>query len=114
MEDIGESWCKSLDRMIFFTRLERQILSGKKTATIRDKSESHYYPGQVVEAFTLEDERKICRLEIVDVENVEFENLCRKHAKAENLPFVFMLKWLLRKIYPTESSLYFVSFKVVG
>ncbi|MEZ9134158.1 N(4)-acetylcytidine aminohydrolase, partial [Vibrio breoganii] len=86
--------------MTFFTRLERQILSGKKTATIRDKSESHYYPGQVVEAFTLEDERKICRLEIVDVENVEFENLCRKHAKAENLPFVFMLKWLLRKIYP--------------
>ncbi|MDH5927506.1 N(4)-acetylcytidine aminohydrolase [Vibrio splendidus] len=100
--------------MTFFTRLERQILSGKKTATIRDKSESHYYPGQVVEAFTLEDERKICRLEIVDVENVEFEKLCRKHAKAENLPFVFMLKWLLRKIYPTESSLYFVSFKVVG
>ncbi|MEZ8326026.1 N(4)-acetylcytidine aminohydrolase [Vibrio cyclitrophicus] len=100
--------------MTFFTRLERQILSGKKTATIRDKSESHYYPGQVVEAFTLEDGRKICRLEIVDVENVEFEKLCRKHAKAENLPFVFMLKWLLRKIYPTESSLYFVSFKVVG
>ncbi|MEZ8929818.1 N(4)-acetylcytidine aminohydrolase [Vibrio atlanticus] len=100
--------------MTFFTRLERQILSGKKTATIRDKSESHYYPGQVVEAFTLEDERKICILEIVDVENVEFEKLCRKHAKAENLPFVFMLKWLLRKIYPTESSLYFVSFKVVG
>lgn len=100
--------------MTFFTRLERQILSGKKTATIRDKSESHYYPGQVVEAFTLEDERKICRLEIIDVENVEFEKLCRKHAKAENLPFVFMLKWLLRKIYPTESSLYFVSFKVVG
>ncbi|MEZ8704509.1 N(4)-acetylcytidine aminohydrolase [Vibrio cyclitrophicus] len=100
--------------MTFFTRLERQILSGKKTATIRDKSESHYYPGQIVEAFTLEDERKICRLEIVDVENVEFEKLCRKHAKAENLPFVFMLKWLLRKIYPTESSLYFVSFKVVG
>ncbi|WP_435250550.1 N(4)-acetylcytidine aminohydrolase [Vibrio sp. nBUS_14] len=100
--------------MTFFTRLERQILSGKKTATIRDKSESHYYPGQVVEAFTHEDERKICRLEIVDVENVEFEKLCRKHAKAENLPFVFMLKWLLRKIYPTESSLYFVSFKVAG
>jgi len=111
---MGESWCKSLDRITFFTRLERQILSGKKTATIRDKSESHYYPGQVVEALTHEDERKICRLEIVDVENVEFEKLCRKHAKAENLPFVFMLKWLLRKIYPTESSLCFVSFKVVG
>ncbi|WP_327194943.1 ASCH domain-containing protein [Vibrio chagasii] len=34
-----------VDKITFFTRLEREILSGKKTATIRDKSESHYYPG---------------------------------------------------------------------
>ena len=102
-----------VDKITFFTRLERQILSGKKTATIRDKSESHYYPGQVVEAFTHEDERKICRLEIVGVEHVNFDQLNRKHAKAENLPFVFMLKWILRKIYPAEKSLCFISFKVV-
>ena len=102
-----------VDKITFFTRLERQILSGKKTATIRDKSESHYYPGQVVEAFTHEDERKICRLEIVSVEHVNFDKLNRKHAKAENLPFVFMLKWILRKIYPSDKSLCFISFKVV-
>ncbi|BCN23890.1 ASCH domain-containing protein [Vibrio vulnificus] len=102
-----------VDKITFFTRLERQILSGKKTATIRDKSESHYYPGQLVEAFTHEDGRKICRLEIVGVEHVNFDKLNRKHAKAENLPFVFMLKWILRKIYPTEKSLCFISFKVV-
>ncbi|MCG9731839.1 N(4)-acetylcytidine aminohydrolase [Shewanella sp. Isolate13] len=103
-----------MDKITFFKRLERQILSGKKTVTIRGKSESHYYPGLVVEAFTHEDDRKICKLEIVGVEHVEFEKLNRKHAKAENLPFVFMLKWILRKIYPTEKNLCFISFKVIG
>lgn len=93
--------------------MERQILSGKKTATIRDKSESHYAVGQVVEVFTHEDNRKIGKLEILGVESVAFEQLNRTHAKAENLPFVFMLKWILRKIYPTESNLYFIQFKVV-
>ncbi|BCN23968.1 ASCH domain-containing protein [Vibrio alfacsensis] len=56
-----------MDKITFFTKLERQILSGKKTATIRDGSESHYLPGQVVEAFTLEDDRKICKLEIIGI-----------------------------------------------
>ncbi|TOC16680.1 ASCH domain-containing protein, partial [Vibrio parahaemolyticus] len=54
-----------------------------------------------------------CRLEIVGVEHVNFDKLNRKHAKAENLPFVFMLKWILRKIYPAEKSLCVISFKVV-
>ncbi|KJG39791.1 hypothetical protein UA32_05630 [Photobacterium angustum] len=102
-----------LDNITFFTRLERQVLSGKKTATIRDKSESNYYPGQVVEALTHEDGRTICRLEIVGVKHVNFDKLNRKHTRAENLPFVFMLKWILRKIYPAEKSLWLISFKVV-
>lgn len=102
-----------MDKITFFARMERQILSGKKMATIRDKSESHYAVGQVVEAFTHEDNRKIGKLEILGVESVAFEQLNRKHAKAENLPFVFMLKWIIRKIYPTESNLYFIQFKVV-
>lgn len=103
-----------MERITFFTKLELQILSGKKVATIRDKSESHYFAGQIVEAFTLESRRKICQIEIVGVEPVAFDKLNRKHAKAENIPFVFMLKWLLRRIYPTENNLYFISFKVVG
>ncbi|MCU8133333.1 hypothetical protein M2H35_21205 [Vibrio vulnificus] len=44
---------------------------------------------------------------------MNFDKLNRKHAKAENLPFVFMLKWILRKIYPAEKSLCVISFKVV-
>ncbi|PQJ57918.1 ASCH domain-containing protein [Vibrio splendidus] len=99
--------------MTFFERMERHITSGKKVATIRDKTESHYYVGQLLEVRTHEEDRRICDIEILSVEPVKFAELNREHAKAENLPFVFMLKWILRKIYPAENSLYFIRFKVV-
>ena len=100
-------------KITFFKRLARQILSGKKTATIRDKSDSNYYPGQIVTAYTHEDHCKICRLTILAVEEIELDKLTSVHAKAENLPFVFILKWLLRRLYPATSNLYFISFKVL-
>ncbi|ANU38305.1 N(4)-acetylcytidine aminohydrolase [Vibrio scophthalmi] len=102
-----------MDKITFFERMERQITSGKKVATIRDKTESHYYVGQLLEASTHEEGRRICDIEILSVEPVKFAELNREHAKAENLPFVFMLRWILRKIYPVENSLYFIRFKVV-
>ena len=104
---------KLLDKITFFSRLETQIITGKKTATIRDHSESNFSVGQVLNAYTYEDNQKICQIEILSVEPVEFNELNRTHAKAENLPFVFILKWLLRKIYSKESSLFFIRFKVV-
>lgn len=100
-------------RITFFRRLERQIRSGKKTATIRDKSDSHLTIGQVVDAFTHEDGRKICTIEIVRIDPVKFSELSRLHAKAENLPFVFLLKRIIRKIYPNEEDLYFIGFRVL-
>ncbi|MBJ7539954.1 N(4)-acetylcytidine aminohydrolase [Marinomonas transparens] len=81
-----------MDKITFFSRLERQIVSGKKTTTIRDKSESHYSVGQILDAYTHEDNCKICQIEILSIEPVEFNKLNRTHAKAENLPFVFILK----------------------
>jgi uncharacterized protein YqfB (UPF0267 family) len=97
----------------FFQRLERSILSGKKKATIRDKSDSHYSVGQVLDARTHEDNRKICQIEILSIESVKFSELNRTHAKAENLPFTFILKWIIRKIYPTENNLFFIRFKIL-
>ncbi len=41
--------------MTFFRRFEADILSGKKTITIRDESERDYQPGSVVEVSTLEE-----------------------------------------------------------
>lgn len=99
--------------MTFFQRLERQILTGKKTATIRDKSDSHFSVGQILDACTHEDSRRICQIEILSIEPVKFSELNRTHAKAENLPFVFVLKWIIRKIYPTEKNLFFIQFRVV-
>ncbi|PMJ99237.1 ASCH domain-containing protein [Vibrio sp. 10N.261.55.A7] len=110
---LSENRSNSLDKITFFSRMERQILAGRKVATIRDKSESLYSIGQVVEAYTYEDNRKICNLEILGNEPVAFEQLNQMHAKAENLPFVFILKWILRKIYPNENGLYFITFKVL-
>ncbi|PKH06487.1 N(4)-acetylcytidine aminohydrolase [Moritella sp. Urea-trap-13] len=98
----------------FFQRLKRSILSGSKTATIRDKSDSHYAVGQILDACTHEDNRKMCQIEILNIESVKFSELNRTHAKAENLPFVFILKWIVRKIYPTEDDLFFISFRVLS
>ncbi|QFI37671.1 ASCH domain-containing protein [Moritella marina ATCC 15381] len=97
----------------FFQRLERSILSGNKTATIRDKSDSHYLVGQMLDACTHEDNRKMCQIEILSIEYVTFSELNRAHANAEGLPFLFMLKWIVRKIYPTSNDLFFISFRVV-
>ncbi|WP_338417876.1 N(4)-acetylcytidine aminohydrolase [Vibrio splendidus] len=104
---------KSLNKITFFSRLETQIITGKKTATIRDHSESNFSVGQVLNAYTYESNQKICQIEILSIEAVEFNELNRTHARAENLPFVFILKWLLRKIYSKETSLFFIRFKVV-
>ncbi|MFT5788598.1 MAG: hypothetical protein ACI8SJ_000702 [Shewanella sp.] len=54
----------------------------------------------------------MCQIEILSIEPVKFTDLNRSHAKAENLPLVFMLKWIMRKIYPAENILYFINFKV--
>jgi len=100
--------------MTFFQRLEHSILSGKKTATIRDKFDSHYAVGQVLDVRTHEDSRKICQIEILSIEPVKFSELNRTHAKAENLPFVCILKWIIRKIYPAEENLFFIRFRVLS
>lgn len=95
----------------FFERLEKHLLSGKKTATIRDMSESHYNVGQVLNAYTLEQGRYICQLRIVSIEQVELSELNQVHAKAENLP-LFLLKILIRRIYPGQKKFCFIEFEV--
>nr|WP_202819678.1 N(4)-acetylcytidine aminohydrolase [Thaumasiovibrio occultus] len=102
-----------METLTFFKRLAKQVKSGDKTATLRDASESHYVAGQRVEARQLEDGELICQLEILAVEPVTFDSLNRQHAKAENLPFVFLLKWIIRRIYPAQTQLYFIRYRVL-
>ncbi len=45
------------EKITFFSRFEADILSGKKTITIRDKSESYFQPNQELAVFTNETDR---------------------------------------------------------
>lgn len=88
-------------------------MSGKKTATIRVKDDSDYYAGQIVGALTHEGGDTFCHIQIISIEPVQYSELNRRHANAEYLPFVFMLKWIIRRIYPGERDLLFIRFKVL-
>ena len=53
--------------MTFFSRFENDILSGKKTITIRNVKESTYVINSIVTVSTLEEAREFCKLKITDV-----------------------------------------------
>ncbi|MCG7496139.1 N(4)-acetylcytidine aminohydrolase [Vibrio sp. Of7-15] len=98
--------------MLFFERFESDIVSGKKTITIRDESECDYVPGSTVRVFTLEDNREFCQLKIISVVPVLFDELTQFHADQENMT-LDVLKEVIREIYPNTQQLYVVSYRLV-
>ncbi|MEG3220947.1 N(4)-acetylcytidine aminohydrolase [Vibrio gigantis] len=98
--------------MTFFERFEADILSGKKTITIRDESERDYQPGSVVKVSTLEEGRVFCNLKIISVEPILFDELGEFHAQQENMTLQ-VLKDVIQDIYPGISQLYVVSYELV-
>ncbi len=98
-------------RISFFKRLKPHILSGRKCATLRNHQESHFKPGQILVVFTQEDETQFATIRVISVEPVAYQALTKEHAKAENLP-LFILRWLIRRIYPGEEQLYFIRFEL--
>ncbi|GLS89339.1 UPF0267 protein [Psychromonas marina] len=99
--------------MTFFERFETDILSGKKTITIRDETELHYVPNSVVTVSTLETGREFCQLAILAVEPISFSALSDFHAEQENMTLA-ELKQVIQDIYPGIDQLYVVSYKLVG
>ncbi|MGF1716586.1 N(4)-acetylcytidine aminohydrolase [Photobacterium chitinilyticum] len=97
--------------MTFFERFEADILAGKKTITIRDESENNYVPGTVVNVSTFEDGREFCRLEILSVEPILFDELSDFHAEQENMSLP-VLKEVIQEIYPGIKQLFVVSYKL--
>ena len=57
----------SLSTITFFERFEADILSGKKTITIRDASEKDYAVNSIVQVSTYENNRWFCALKIKNV-----------------------------------------------
>ncbi|MEL0630581.1 N(4)-acetylcytidine aminohydrolase [Psychromonas aquatilis] len=101
------------DKITFFEFLTPLVCSGKKTITIRDKSESHYVVGSQVEVFTLETDQKVCDIEIESVEPILFDDINEFHAQQESLDLP-RLKQLIKEIYPDINELFVITYKLIA
>jgi uncharacterized protein YqfB (UPF0267 family) len=99
--------------MTFFERFEVDILSGKKTITIRDESEKDYSANSIVQVSTYENDRWFSALKIKDVGAITYSQLSDFHAKQENMTLT-ELKNVIQKIYPNVENLYVISFELVN
>jgi uncharacterized protein YqfB (UPF0267 family) len=97
--------------MTFFERFESDILSGKKTITLRDEAEKGYRVGSVVPVSTYEEGRLFCHLRILSVEPILLDDLTDQHAKQENMT-LSELKSVIGEIYPGEKQLYAIDFEL--
>ena len=102
-----------MNQITFFERFESDILLGKKTITIRDKSESHFKVGDVLRVGTFEENRYFCTIEILKVSPILFDELNEIHAKQENMTLQ-ELKLVISEIYPQETEFYLIEFKLVN
>lgn len=101
-----------MQSITFYQRFEADILSGKKTITIRDESEKHFVPNSVVQVSTYEEVRKFARLKILSVEPIHFNQLNHTHAQQENMS-LSELKKVIKEIYPNTQQLFVISFKLL-
>ncbi|OOF53841.1 N(4)-acetylcytidine aminohydrolase [Rodentibacter genomosp. 2] len=95
----------------FFQRFEADILAGRKTITIRDKSESHFKMGDVLRVGLFEDNQYFCTIEVLSVLPITLDELTEQHAKQENMTLA-ELKEVIRGIYPSEEWFYMIKFKI--
>ncbi|RLM12495.1 ASCH domain-containing protein [Gibbsiella quercinecans] len=93
----------------FFGRFEPDILAGRKTITLRDASESHFQPGEVLRVSRYEDGVFFCLIEVLSVTPVRLEALSAQHAEQENMP-LNTLKQVIKEIYPGVDELFVIAF----
>ncbi|WP_077465403.1 N(4)-acetylcytidine aminohydrolase [Rodentibacter sp. Ppn85] len=95
--------------MTFYQRFEADILAGRKTITIRDKSESHFKTGDILRVGRFEDNQYFCTIEVLSVLSITLDELTEQHAKQENMT-LRELKEVIRRIYPNEDRFYIIKF----
>ncbi|UAN37125.1 N(4)-acetylcytidine aminohydrolase [Enterobacter asburiae] len=94
----------------FFQRFQDDILAGRKTITIRDKSESHFKTGDILRVGRYEDNGYFCTIEVTGTSTVTFDTLTQKHAEQENMT-LDALKSVIAEIYPRQNQFYVIDFK---
>lgn len=97
----------------FFERLLPLVVSGKKVITIRDKSESHYVPNTTVKVYALETGKYYTEIEILSVEPIFYDDISEYHAEQEAMT-LDTLKTLIKEIYPSEQSLYVITYRLLN
>ncbi|MCP4321893.1 MAG: ASCH domain-containing protein [Psychromonas sp.] len=102
-----------LTEISFFGRFEADILSGKKTITIRDEAEKNFTIGTTVQVSTFETNRWFCELLIKDVQPISIDQLTEYHAKQENMT-LDELKSVIDDIYPGINNLYVISYSLLN
>jgi UPF0267 protein NTHI1757 len=100
-----------MNDITFYQRFEADILAGRKTITIRDKSESHFKAGDILRVGRFEDNQYFCTIEVLSVLPIMLDNLTEQHAAQENMS-LSELKEVIREIYPSEERFYVIRFKI--
>lgn len=101
-----------MNKITFFSRFEADILNGKKTITIRDKSEAYFQPDQELDVFTNETDRFFARIKIISITPIKYEELNEQHALQENMTLP-QLKKVIREIYPNDNMLFVIQFQLI-
>ncbi|WGE35121.1 N(4)-acetylcytidine aminohydrolase [Actinobacillus genomosp. 1] len=101
-----------MNNITFFSRFEADILAGKKTITIRDKSEAYFQPQQELKVFTNETNRFFADIRVISVTPIHFEQLNEQHAKQENMSLA-ELKQVIRDIYPNDNDFFVIEFELI-
>ena len=95
----------------FYQRFEADILAGRKTITIRDKSESHFKAGDILRVGRFEDDQYFCTIEVLSVSPITLDELTEQHAKQENMG-LDELREVIRGIYPSGDKFVLINFKI--
>ena len=100
-----------MNDITFYQRFEADILAGRKTITIRDKSESHFKVGDILRVGRFEDNQYFCTIEVLSVSPIMLDNLTEQHAAQENMSLA-ELKEVIKAIYPSEDKFVLINFKI--
>ena len=97
----------------FYQRFEADILAGRKTITIRDKSESHFKAGDILRVGRFEDNQYFCTIKVLSVAPITLDELTEQHAAQENMSLA-ELREVIKTIYPNESEFWVIEIRLVN
>lgn len=101
-----------MNDITFYQRFEADILAGRKTITIRDKSESHFKAGEILRVGRFEDNQYFCTIEVLSVSPIMLDHLTEQHAAQENMGLV-ELREVIKTIYPNENEFFMINFHLL-